>query len=123
MIKEIARDLRLSRNTVRKVLRSDETSFSYERQVQPRPKLRKGPFEAGRRRVHRGRPGTTSFGRLDARWWRLILLGDKLMNLMSNIGNIALSEGIRKSSAPARVRVPLWTVLGEPLAGSASVSD
>jgi transposase len=37
--KGIARDLRLSRNTVRKVLRSDETSFSYERQVQPRPKL------------------------------------------------------------------------------------
>ena len=38
-IKEIARELRLSRNTVRKVLRSAETSFSYERQVQPRPKL------------------------------------------------------------------------------------
>jgi transposase len=38
-IKEIARDLRLSRNTVRKVLPSDETSFSYERRVQPRPKL------------------------------------------------------------------------------------
>src|ERR1700734_4210921 len=38
-IKEIARDLRLSRNTVRKVLRSDETSFAYERQVQPHPKL------------------------------------------------------------------------------------
>jgi transposase len=38
-IKQIARDLRLSRNTVRKVLRSDETSFSYARQVQPRPKL------------------------------------------------------------------------------------
>ena len=30
-IKEIARDLRLSRNTVRKVLRSHQTSFSYER--------------------------------------------------------------------------------------------
>jgi transposase len=38
-IKEIARDLRLSRNTVRKVLRSAETAFSYEREVQPRPKL------------------------------------------------------------------------------------
>ena len=38
-IKEIARALKLSRNTVRKVLRSDDTSFSYERQVQPRPKL------------------------------------------------------------------------------------
>src|ERR1044072_8604008 len=38
-IKEIARDLKMSRNTVRKVLRSGETSFSYEREVQPRPKL------------------------------------------------------------------------------------
>jgi transposase len=38
-IKEIARDLGVSRNTVRKVLRSGETSFEYERNVQPRPKL------------------------------------------------------------------------------------
>jgi len=38
-IKEIARDLKVSRNTVRKVLRSGETSFSYEREVQPRPKI------------------------------------------------------------------------------------
>ena len=35
-IKEIARDLKVSRNTVRKVLRSGETSFEYERVVQPR---------------------------------------------------------------------------------------
>src|SRR5437763_17030877 len=38
-IREIARDLKASRNTVRKVLRSGETSFEYERSVQPRPKL------------------------------------------------------------------------------------
>ncbi|CCD96747.1 transposase (fragment) [Bradyrhizobium sp. ORS 375] len=38
-IKEIARDLKVSRNTVRKVLRSGETSFEYERAVQRRPKL------------------------------------------------------------------------------------
>jgi transposase len=38
-IKEIARDLKLSRNTVRKVLRSNATSFEYERERQPRPKL------------------------------------------------------------------------------------
>jgi transposase len=38
-IKEIARDLRLSRNTVRKILRSPETAFGYEREVQPQPKL------------------------------------------------------------------------------------
>jgi predicted transcriptional regulator len=38
-IREIARDLNVSRNTVRKVLRSGETAFEYERNVQPRPKL------------------------------------------------------------------------------------
>ena len=38
-IKEIARDLGVSRNTVRKVLRSGATSAEYERSVQPRPKL------------------------------------------------------------------------------------
>jgi transposase len=38
-IKEIARALKLSRNTVRKVVRSNATSFSYEREVQPLPKL------------------------------------------------------------------------------------
>src|SRR6202163_3778459 len=38
-IREIARGLGVSRNTVRKGLRSGETSFEYERNVQPRPKL------------------------------------------------------------------------------------
>ena len=38
-IKEIARGLKLSRNPVRKVLRSGASVFEYSRQVQPRPKL------------------------------------------------------------------------------------
>jgi transposase len=38
-IKEIVRELHVSRNTVRKVLRSGATEFSYEREVQPLPKL------------------------------------------------------------------------------------
>lgn len=38
-IEEIAWDLKISRNTARKILRSEETSFSYDREVQPRPKL------------------------------------------------------------------------------------
>jgi transposase-like protein len=38
-IKEIARDLRVSRNTVRKVVRSGATAFAYDRETQPRPKL------------------------------------------------------------------------------------
>ena len=41
-IKEIARALKVSRNTVRKVLRSGATAFEYSRQVQPWPKL--GPW-------------------------------------------------------------------------------
>jgi hypothetical protein len=38
-IRETSRDLKVSRNTVRKVLRCGGTSFEYEHDVQPRPKL------------------------------------------------------------------------------------
>src|SRR3954469_14111761 len=41
-IKEIVRDLHVSRNTVRKILRSGETVFSYERETQPLPRI--GPW-------------------------------------------------------------------------------
>ena len=41
-IKEIVRELHVSRNTVRKALRSGATAFEYEREVQPLPKL--GPW-------------------------------------------------------------------------------
>lgn len=43
-IKQICRDLRVSRNTVRKVIRSGATEFVYERNVQPRPKI--GPWQS-----------------------------------------------------------------------------
>jgi len=38
-IKEICRELHVSRDTVRKIIRSDETAFEYERSVQPQPKI------------------------------------------------------------------------------------
>ena len=38
-IKEIVRELHVSRNTVRKVLRTGATAFSYEREVQPLPRI------------------------------------------------------------------------------------
>lgn len=41
-IKQICRELRVSRNTVRKVIRSGATEFSYERSIQPQPKI--GPW-------------------------------------------------------------------------------
>jgi transposase len=42
-LKEISRDLHVSRNTVRKIVRSGATAFEYERRVQPRPKI--GPLQ------------------------------------------------------------------------------
>jgi len=38
-IKQICRELRVSRNAVRKVKRSGATEFSYDRSTQPRPKI------------------------------------------------------------------------------------
>ena len=42
-IKAICRELGVSRKVVRKVLRSGATEFSYERKVQPKPKI--GPIK------------------------------------------------------------------------------
>ena len=42
-IKAICRELKISRKVVRKVLRSGETAFEYERTVQPMPKI--GPYK------------------------------------------------------------------------------
>jgi hypothetical protein len=58
-IKQIVRELHVSRNTVRRVLRSGETAFSYEREVQPLPKL--GRFQAELDRLltaNEKKPGT-----------------------------------------------------------------
>ena len=38
-IKQICRELRVSRNTVRKVIRSGATEFSYDRSTRPHPKI------------------------------------------------------------------------------------
>jgi len=41
-IKEICRELRVSRKVVRKVIRSEDTAFEYKRRVQPQPRI--GPW-------------------------------------------------------------------------------
>jgi len=43
-MRQIERELHISRNTIRKIIRSGATSFSFERAVQPRPKI--GPWQA-----------------------------------------------------------------------------
>ena len=42
-IRQIAREFRVSRNTVKKVIKSDVTEFTYDRKAQPLPKL--GPYQ------------------------------------------------------------------------------
>ena len=44
-IKKLARDLRVSKNTIRKVVRGDATSHTYERKIQPMPKLGMPPVK------------------------------------------------------------------------------
>lgn len=96
-INEIARDLQVSRNTVRKVLRSGATSFAYEREVQPMPKLGRWTAEleemlaqnaakAARERLtlirifetlrERGYPGGYDAVRRYARRWRTARAGE-----------------------------------------------
>jgi transposase len=61
-IKEIVRDLHVSRNTVRKVVRSGATALSYEREVQPLPKL--GQWRADLDRLLLSNAGKSSRERL-----------------------------------------------------------
>src|SRR3954447_8957469 len=61
-IREIARDLKIWRNTVRKILRSGETSVSYEREVEPRPRL--GRWKADLDRMLTENAGTSARERL-----------------------------------------------------------
>jgi len=50
-IKAISWELGIARNTIRRILRSGETSFAYQRDVQPRPKLGQWTEELDRRLI------------------------------------------------------------------------
>ena len=105
-IKEIARDLRVSKNTVRKVVRGDETSFSYERKIQPMPKL--GPWveelerrlEANEKKPHRDR---LSLLRIHEDLAALGLRGDAFLVQMESAAAVSSRRngGLRARSATA----------------------
>ena len=63
-VKKIVRELHVSRNTVRKILRSDETDFSYERERQPLPKT--GRWKVEIERLLAANEGKPTRERLDA---------------------------------------------------------
>jgi transposase len=110
-IKEIARDLKISRNTVRKILRSGETSFSYEREVQPRPRL--GRWKADLDRLLTANAGTSARERLT-----LIRLFEELRALGYEGGYDAVRRYARTwsrehTSQTATAFVPLSFAPGE----------
>jgi transposase len=110
-IKEIARDLRISRNTVRKILRSGGTAFSYEREVQPRPRL-------GRWKADLDRMLTENEGKAARERLTLIRLFEELRALgyaggYDAVRRYARSWGREHASQTAAVFVPLSFAPGE----------
>ncbi len=110
-IKEIARELHVSRNTVRKVLRSGATSFEYERKVQPQPKI--GPWRPELDRLLMANDGKPARERLT-----LIRLFEELRDLGYEGGYDAVRRYARgwrreQSAVTADAYVPLSFAPGE----------
>jgi transposase len=110
-IKSICRELKLSRKVVRKVLRSTETAFTYERQVQPAPKI--GPVRDELDRLLTANEAKPARERLT-----LIRLFEELRGLGYGGGYDAVRRYARewrreRASATAAAFVPLSFAPGE----------
>src|ERR1700757_5167258 len=110
-IKEIVRELKVSRNTVRKVLRSGATCFEYSREVQPLPKL--GPWRADLDRMLATNEAKSARERLT-----LIRLFEELSGLGYEGGYDAVRRYARtrrraRGAATAEAYVPLSFAPGE----------
>lgn len=110
-MKKIARELHVSRNTVRKILRSDETDFSYERERQPLPKT--GVWKAEIERFLSTNEARPSRERLT-----LIRIYEELRALgydgsYDAIRRYAKGWAKNRGSATAQAYVPLYYAPGE----------
>jgi len=110
-IKAIVRDVKVSRNTVRKVIRSGATAFSYDRRVQPMPKL--GPWRDALERMLEANEGKGRRERL-----RLRRIYEDLAGLGYDGGYDAVRRYAkrwrrRRSASLAEAYVPLVFAPGE----------
>ena len=110
-IKAISRELKVSRKVVRKVLRSEETAFAYERRVQPMPKI--GPWREELDRLLAANAARPSRERLT-----LVRVFEELRGLgyaggYDAVRRYAASWRRRESAATAAAFVPLSFAPGE----------
>jgi transposase len=110
-LKRISRELHVSRNTVRRILRSGETSFSYERERQPQPRI--GPWQVQLDALLDGNDAKAKRERLT-----LIRIYEELRGLgyegsYDAIRRYAKSREKSRSAAKAEAYVPLFYPPGD----------
>ena len=110
-IREISRDLNVSRNTVRKILRSGATEFQYEREVQPLPTI--GPWREQLDRLLMANEGKATRERLT-----LIRVFEELREAgfkgsYDAVRRYAKAWGKERGSVTADAYVPLSFTAGE----------
>jgi transposase len=110
-IREISRDLNVSRNTVRKILRSGATEFQYEREVQPLPTI--GPWREQLDRLLMANEGKATRERLT-----LIRVFEELREAgfkgsYDALRRYAKAWGKERGSVTADAYVPLSFAAGE----------
>ena len=110
-IREISRELNVSRNTVRKILRSGATEFQYEREVQPLPTI--GPWREQLDRLLMANEGKATRERLT-----LIRLFEELREAgfkgsYDAVRRYAKAWGKERGSVTADAYVPLSFAAGE----------
>src|SRR6516162_7528015 len=110
-IKEIVRELHVSRNTVRKVIRSGATEFTYERSIQPRPKL--GVWETELDRILTVNAGRSARERLTLSRIFEELRGRGYEGGYDAVRRYARSWSRHQGSRPVDAYVPLCFAPGE----------
>jgi len=110
-MKKIARELHVSRNTVRKIVRSNETDFSYERANQPLPRI--GPWQSQLEQFLVSNSGKPSRERLT-----LIRIFEELRGLgyeggYDAVRRFAKTWSEKRGAATAEAYVPLYYAPGE----------
>ncbi len=110
-IREIVRELRVSRKTVRKAIRERGTEFRYERRIQPQPQL--GPFVAQLDEMLEGNVKRPPRERLTAQRLYELLRADGYAGAYDSVQRHVRQWRRARAKLPGDVFIPLWFAPGE----------